>query len=133
MAAVWLCAIPNIAAAAVTHCAFTQECLIADDCYETNFSASLESQGKDTFTNADQSVEVAATMGRLVSDAETLPGLLAFHKDHPDKLPSLFVSLPGQAGHWMTIQEDGATFYTVHLAKAELAITYRGTCKMKAE
>lgn len=118
---------------ASTQCHFTLECLISDACSETNFSAELNTSEPQTFINADGSQQVAASIGKLVSDAETVAGFIGFSKDDPEGLPTVFVSMPNAAAHWMTIQPDGSTFYTVHLAEAELAVTYRGTCKLKAE
>jgi len=132
MAAVWLCTAPGFAAAAGTDCHYVLECLAGDGCYEADFSAEIASADPQTFTSSDGQTEIAAHMGQLTSVSETVVGVVAYHKDHPQTLPSMFVSLPSGAAHWLTIQEDGKSFYTVHLAEADLSVTYRGTCKMKA-
>jgi len=127
MAAVWLFVMPVPALASTIACQFSQECLSGETCSDTSFAATLEAQGPQNLTNEAGDIEITAAFGTMTTDAETIAGILSFDKDTAGI--NLFVSFPASAGHYLTLQPDGAAYYTTHIPEAELAITYTGTCE----
>ena len=91
-------------------CDMMLECLEAEPCAETRFPFAVEQGGVTEFA--------------LVSDAGTVPG----SGRQPETGGLLFHAEEAGAVHLLSVAQDGAARYSVHLMEGPMAITYHGHC-----
>lgn len=117
------------AVAADVSCAMTSECFMGEACNETTFDFSIEGRDKTTFLDTTGTIQMDVAISRLVTDAETVVGVVGTTKDQIDLFPLTFYSLPAGATHMVSIAANGAAQYTMLMPDSEFAATYAGTCE----
>ena len=125
LAAALLFSTPAIAAETSHQCTFKKECIGTDGCADTDYKLTID-KVEGAAALAEGALISTAVTHSLVSDAETIPAYSFRSADK--KVVGYWVPKPSGDFQMLTIAENGAARYSIHMPKSELAIYYLGTC-----